>query len=948
MSPSARPRRVLGALALAVAAVLALTVPSVAGAQPAPPSAPAGRHALQPAARVPAGAAVTGALPSTRPVSAMVVLAPNDPAALAAAVEGVSTPGSSQYRRYLTPAEFDAQYAPAPAVRQRVEAWLGAAGLTVRATSSPLALRVSGPAGAVQAAFATKLDTLRLSDGAEAETDTVAPSVPEDLAGVVRGVVGLDSSARWRTHLSTAPSDTAAPAAAGAPASVGPALQAGTGPEACPAVASTTGVGRGAYSANQIAGLYGLSALYAQGRTGAGETIALFELEPFSSADVEQFAQCYGLDPQIRAVAVDGGAVDAPSGEADLDIENAMVFAPGANLVVYEAPNTAAGVVAEYQRIAQDDAANVVSTSWGLCEIEDTVTQPESVFFSQMALQGQTVLASSGDSGSEDCFGPTNSDQALAVDDPASQPDVTGTGGTTVSDGTLASERVWNDCGSGNLTCATFGGGAGGGGVSNNWPLLAPQRAAGIHTSGTGCGAGAAGCRAVPDVAASADPMAGYDIVFDGSWVTAGGTSAVAPLWAAIVALVDQGCAAPVGLANPALYSLATSGAFHDITVGTNDLTGTNGGLYPAGPGYDEATGLGSPDGPTLLAGLQPAGGCPSVLGLSRAEGPDRNGAALTITGAGLGGARAVTFGAAGAGTIVSDSAGSLVVAPPDSTPRAVDVTVTTANGTSAVVAGDRYVFGTEHDGNGDWEVASDGGLFAFGDAGFFGSMGGRPLNQPIVGIAATPDGNGYWEVASDGGLFAFGDAGFFGSMGGRPLNQPIVGIAATPDGNGYWEVASDGGLFAFGDAGFFGSMGGRPLNQPIVGIAATPDGNGYWEVASDGGLFAFGDAGFFGSMGGRPLNQPIVGIAATPDGNGYWEVASDGGLFAFGDAGFFGSMGGRPLNQPIVGIAATPDGNGYWEVASDGGLFAFGDAGFFGSMGGRPLNRPIVGIASH
>jgi hypothetical protein len=126
------------------------------------------------------------------------------------------------------------------------------------------------------------------------------------------------------------------------------------------------------------------------------------------------------------------------------------------------------------------------------------------------------------------------------------------------------------------------------------------------------------------------------------------------------------------------------------------------------------------------------------------------------------------------------------------------------------------------------------------------------------------PSGTGYWEVASDGGLFAYGTAGFYGSMGGKPLNQPIVGLASTPDGKGYWEVASDGGLFAFGDAAFYGSMGGKPLNQPIVGLASTPDGLGYWEVASDGGLFAFGDAQFYGSMGGKPLNKPVVGIGAS------------------------------------------------------------------------------------
>ena len=109
--------------------------------------------------------------------------------------------------------------------------------------------------------------------------------------------------------------------------------------------------------------------------------------------------------------------------------------------------------------------------------------------------------------------------------------------------------------------------------------------------------------------------------------------------------------------------------------------------------------------------------------------------------------------------------------------------------------------------------------------------------------MAVTPDAEGYWLVAADGGLFAFGDAAFYGSMGGQALNKPVVGMAATPDGKGYWEVAADGGLFAFGDAPFYGSMGGKALNKPVVGMATTPDGKGYWVVASDGGLFAFGDA---------------------------------------------------------------------------------------------------------
>jgi hypothetical protein len=235
-------------------------------------------------------------------------------------------------------------------------------------------------------------------------------------------------------------------------------------------------------------------------------------------------------------------------------------------------------------------------------------------------------------------------------------------------------------------------------------------------------------------------------------------------------------------------------------------------------------------------------------------------------------------------------------------------------------------------DGKGYWNVASDGGMFAFGDAGFHGSMGGLPLNKPVVGLASTPDGKGYWEVATDGGIFAFGDAGFYGSMGGQPLSKPVVGIAVTPDGKGYWEVASDGGLFAFGDAGFYGSTGSIQLNQPVVAMAPVPNGKGYWLVASDGGIFAFGSAGFYGSMGSMHLNKSIVAMAAN-GGRGYWLTAADGGVFSFGDAPFYGSTGNLSLVQPVVGMASIPRGTGYWMVAADGGMFAFGKAGFYGSM---------------
>jgi hypothetical protein len=178
--------------------------------------------------------------------------------------------------------------------------------------------------------------------------------------------------------------------------------------------------------------------------------------------------------------------------------------------------------------------------------------------------------------------------------------------------------------------------------------------------------------------------------------------------------------------------------------------------------------------------------------------------------------------------------------------------------------------------------------------------------------MAATPDGKGYWLVASDGGVFSFGDAAFYGSTGGLVLNKPIVGMAATPDGKGYWLVASDGGVFSFGDAAFYGSTGAIALNKPVVGMAPTADGGGYWLVASDGGIFAFGDAAFYGSTGSIRLNKPIVAMSPTGDGGGYWLSASDGGIFAFGDAPYEGSAGATGVSAPIVGFASTPDGNPY------------------------------------
>jgi hypothetical protein len=238
--------------------------------------------------------------------------------------------------------------------------------------------------------------------------------------------------------------------------------------------------------------------------------------------------------------------------------------------------------------------------------------------------------------------------------------------------------------------------------------------------------------------------------------------------------------------------------------------------------------------------------------------------------------------------------------------------------------------------------------------------------------MATTWDGQGYWLVASDGGVFSFGDAQFYGSTGSIHLNQPIVGMARTADGRGYWLVASDGGVFSFGDALFYGSTGSIHLNQPIVGMAPTPDGRGYWLVASDGGIFSYGDALFFGSTGSIHLDKPIVGMAPTPDGQGYWLVASDGGIFTYGVAQFLGSLGGS--GESVLGIIIRPQSGGYSLVTSSGDATVFsgvnnqstqsvplsgegvsGDSGISGGSAGigggsqtsdcQPTNTPSIAV---
>ena len=212
----------------------------------------------------------------------------------------------------------------------------------------------------------------------------------------------------------------------------------------------------------------------------------------------------------------------------------------------------------------------------------------------------------------------------------------------------------------------------------------------------------------------------------------------------------------------------------------------------------------------------------------------------------------------------------------------------------------------------------------AFGDAGNVDPPD-TALSSVITGMAATPDGKGYWLVGADGGVFAYGDAVFYGSLGAVKLYGPIVGMAATPDGNGYWLVAADGGIFSFGDATFYGSMGATHLVAGVTGMAATKDGKGYWLVAGDGGVFAFGDATFYGSLGQqKSLPASIEGMAMTPDGNGYWMVGNDGSVYTFGDAQSFGSTASTKPMSPVSAIVPTPDGEGYWLLEPDDWSYSF------------------------
>jgi hypothetical protein len=255
---------------------------------------------------------------------------------------------------------------------------------------------------------------------------------------------------------------------------------------------------------------------------------------------------------------------------------------------------------------------------------------------------------------------------------------------------------------------------------------------------------------------------------------------------------------------------------------------------------------------------------------------------------------------------------------------------------------------------HGYWLVGSDGGIFSFGSAQFFGSTGSIVLQRSVVGMVATKDDGGYWLDASDGGVFSFGDTQFYGSIPGlglhpagsglpNSLNAPVVGMVPSIDDGGYFMVAKDGGVFAFGDAHFAGSCPGiGGCSGAAVAVMPDASGNGYWLVTQTGNVYSFGDAPYYGGPGAQTV--PVTSAVRTPDGGGYWVLFANGVVAPYGDAGNYGDAAGAfgGLN-PATAIFTTSDGGGYWIASANGTVDQFGDAPNDGGMSGTHLNGSII-----
>lgn len=494
---------------------------------------------------------------------------------LAELIKRIHDPSDQLYGNYLTTDEFMQRFAPTQEDYNKVVAHAQNMGLSVDALHpNRILLNVSGHAGSIESAFNLHLHHYVSQQGRQFYAPDNDPEVPEHIASAISGIVGLDNHAKWRPYHHRKEMASQNNAASNS-------FPSGPG---------------GGYAPNDIVQAYNLTGISAN---GSNQIVALFELGSYLASDINAYTSYFGLPAaKLVNVPVDGGSTSGIDAEVTLDIELALALAPASTIYVYEGPNSDQGVLDTYNRIATDNLAKQVSTSWGLGE--DLVTaqylQAESAIFQQMAAQGQTIYAAAGDSGAYDDY-PNSGSMTLVVDDPASQPYVVGVGGTSLSvnatTGAYQAESVWNN---------GLGNGAGGGGVSKVWPIPSWQSNVSTVYSKTQ--------RNVPDVALNADPNTGYAVYYNGQWQIYGGTSCAAPLWAAFTACVNQSLAQAqkpaLGFANPVLYSLASGTSyaadFHDVTTGNNLY-------YNAGAGYDNASGWGSFNGGNLFSTLTGATG---------------------------------------------------------------------------------------------------------------------------------------------------------------------------------------------------------------------------------------------------------------------------------------------------------------------------------------------------
>jgi hypothetical protein len=651
---------VLAALALSVAGLAALPAGLASAAPSAGSAVPHGTRTIDAAPRIPVGASAVGAVRPSAEISGDLVLKPRDNAAVTRFIADVTDKNSPLFRHYLRPGAYASRFGPSRATISAATSVLQADGLHVTGvTADHLLIHFRGTAAAIGAAFHTTLESYRMRDGFTGRATTSAVRLPASIAGSVTAVLGLDNLVQEQpAGIVRAPASDRGKIRPAATANFS--YPAGA-PKPCKA-ATAAATSFGGLTDDQIAHAYGAFGLYGSGDVGAGQHIAIYELEPFERSDVQTFDSCYfgakaarQMLRRLHVYSVDGGQPAGPgSGEAILDVEDVSAIAPGATIDVYVgvSPGSDGPIydpVDGYAAIIDTDADQVISTSWGLCEQAIQAGQPglqaaENLLFEQAAAQGQSVFAAAGDNGSDDCntfetSTPVSGQNPLSVDDPGSQPYVVSVGGTTIDDAATQppGEHVWND---------GADGGGGGGGISQSWVMPSWQEAATVpgiaqpgsaayaaadrveeefnyapnFCQGTVAGANAATpCRLVPDVSAQADEFTGAITIYQaasGGWSTIGGTSSATPIWAATLALVNASstCAPTngVGFASPLLYAVASSpgtygASFNDITTGNNDIYGLDNGLvFDAAKGYDLASGLGSPrlTGPGGTAGL--------------------------------------------------------------------------------------------------------------------------------------------------------------------------------------------------------------------------------------------------------------------------------------------------------------------------------------------------------